>query len=688
MRQPHRIGKAILGSGKRALLWLLLLAAAWSLSACAWLPQGAPAGKAGPDLTLLSLPAYDDPEADGQSDAAHGAEYMPVDLFLDGTQNMGGINPGTASMYPHFGRKYREGGFHYRYGNYVGWYENLLTAFLSAMGETRVRALRYGNETVPEETLAAHGLTATDAAQRAAIWRDMHTVAHAVTPALFKSMSAEDMSGSFYALGAPAWLNRIPLLDAAALENPALASGMDAALAEAAAGIAAGDARYRLDAGAQEDNSALLSALAQIDTGRLTIITADPASIRRVSGTDAGGKPLAFVEGLLRQAGVFDQGLTVGVLDFQLDYLGQMATFTTADLSEPLLWGRVIIDERKLTFENLGVMPRRLLTLVIGTKAKVSGFIDRLDAAIAADSAFKGLRGPQNGELSYTANGQTVTQQPFTFQWNHTLIARPGMGLYTQHTPGAALQTDGAAGAQAGTASSGLPLLTLTPDSAGLQPDRTVTVRLPIREGAEGAKLDVSRLSGAGIKALSSLLLSDVLPNRPGQAATGQTIVYRDKQYVFTQGKQGDGFTLAGVRLEDGALVCELRIAGALLKPGYYRLRLSADATGEQVAWEPVDWIDGPGSVSASVTEAQIYAWETFTAAMTQYDRDAKGLPKMFAHAWGGFTDKLYHGLRVPDFPPVYRNVRLKELVDQLRAAAASDQSPLIRYAFEVYVTQ
>ena len=51
-------------------------------------------------------------------------------------------------------------------------------------------------------------------------------------------------------------------------------------------------------------------------------------------------------------------------------------------------------------------------------------------------------------------------------------------------------------------------------------------------------------------------------------------------------------------------------------------------------------------------------------------------------------TDKLYHGLTVPDFPPVYRNVRLKDLVDQLRAAAASDQSPLIRYAFEVFVTQ
>ena len=71
---------------------------------------------------------------------------------------------------------------------------------------------------------------------------------------------------------------------------------------------------------------------------------------------------------------------------------------------------------------------------------------------------------------------------------------------------------------------------------------------------------------------------------------------------------------------------------------------------------------------------------------MTEYDRDSKSLPRIFQHAWGPFTEKLYHGLRVPDFPPVYRSVRLKELFAQLRAAAASDVSPLIRYTFEVFV--
>lgn len=677
------------GAARRMALFLLLVFTAFALTACALLAGETQPQAAGPNLALLSLPAYADPEAQEEETAAGGAEYMPVDLWLDGTQNMGGINPNTKSMYPHFGRKYREGGFHYRYQNRVGWYENILNAFLTAVGDTRVRALRYGNETVPDAVLAVNGLATEDAAQRAAIWRDMRTVAQTVNPGLFRQMSKEDMAESFYALGATAWVNRIAELNPQELENPALAAAMEAALDETAAGAAAGDARFILQAGANQENCALYSALSNLDTGRLSIITVDPASIRRVSGTDASGTPVAYYEQLLREAGVFDLGLAVGVLDFQLDYMGQMGSFTTAVFTEPLVWGRVILNERKQTFENVGVMPRRMLTLVIGTRAKVNGFIEKLDKAIEADSALKGLRGPENGELTYTAQGQTVTQQPFTFAWNHTVITRPGMGLYTQYTQGAQMEADGAAegGAQVTTASSGLPLLRLTPDAAGSQPDRTVTVRLPIAEAEGGAKLDVSALSGAGIKPLASLLLTDVLPNTPDAEATGgQSIVYRDKRYVFTKGAQGDAFTLQSITLEDDALTCVLAIHGDQLSPGYYRLRLTADVTGEQVAWENVPWIDGADSVSASITEGQLYAWETFTAAMTQYDRDAKGLPRMFAHAWGGYTEKLYHGLTVPDFPPVYQNVRLSELVTQLRAAAASDQSPLIRYAFEVFV--
>ena len=155
-------------------------------------------------------------------------------------------------------------------------------------------------------------------------------------------------------------------------------------------------------------------------------------------------------------------------------------------------------------------------------------------------------------------------------------------------------------------------------------------------------------------------------------------------QPVTPAGADASAFRLGEIRRDGDFLVCTLQVSGASLKTGLYRLRLAADVTGDQVAWESVPWIDGDQSVGATVTDADVYAWETFTAAMTAYDRDAKGLPKMFAHAWGGATDKLYHGLRVPDFPPVYRSVGLAELAAQVRAAAASDTRPLIRFTFEV----
>ena len=686
---------AALRPGKRAALLLVLAAALFALSGCAALKtlvgDAAPAtsAAAGPNLNLLDLPAYDDPDASDTGVSASGAEYMPVDLWLDATQTMGGIDTNDVSMYPHTGKKYREGGFHYRYGAQTGWYESLLRDFLAAAGETRVRALRFGNETMPDAFLASYGLSADSDEAAASIWRDLHTVATDANERLFSQFSAEDMAGSFYSLGSPAWLNRQQALDPTALENPALAPAMDAALSAQTLAISEGQSGFVLDGGADGAACAFLTALRNIDASRLSVITVDPAAMRKLAGSDASGKPLAYYEQALRDLGVFDRGLCVGVLDFQLDYLGQMSTFTTAALSEPLVWGRVILDEKKQTFERLGVMPRRLITLVIGTRARVNALIERLGEAIDSDRTLKGLRGPENGELTYAAEGETVTQQPFAFEWNHTVIARPGMGYYTQHTEGSALSVAGADDAeptQAGTGADGLPQLTLTADANGTMPDAELTVRLPVEKSADGATLDVSHLTGARIQPVVSLLLAQTLPNTPANAAdrSGQTIAYRDALYRFTLGAEADAFTLESVVREGDELVCRIDVHGDRLKSGFYRLLLAADATGDQVAWETVPWIDGEHSVSAAVTDAEVYAWETFAAAATEYDRDTKGLPKMFQHAWGPYTDKLYHGLRVPDFPPVYRSVGLSELVGQIRAAAASDTSPLIRYAFEL----
>lgn len=668
----------------RAALLCALLVAGGSLGACT-LPQSAAPQAAGPDLRQVTLPAYvenNQPASDAQ---AGGDDFALVDFWLDATQNMGGVNPNALSIFPHYGKKYREGGFHYHYGSRAGWYETLLGDFLTAADDARVRTLRYGNEQIPDALLDRYGLLPGGTAARASVWRDLHTVAQETDEGFFKTLGAEDMSQSFYALGAAAWLTRAAALDPAMLENPALQQPMADAQAEQAAALAAGDASCLIAAGRNEENCALYAALPNLDLRRLSVITIDPTSLRRVTGTDESGRAVAYYQQQLAAMGVFEAGLCVGVLDFQLDYMGQMATFSTASFSAPLLWGRVIYDKRTQAFENLGVMPRRLITLVVGTRERVDGFLSRLDAAISADRGLRGLRGPENGELLYTADGQTVTQQPFAFAWNHTVIERPGMGLYTQRTPGAAIAADEA---QTATALSGLPMLTFT-GGGSAQPGRTVTITLPVTHSADGAALDVSRLTGASLRVENSVLLSQVKDNSPAlpaPAANEQTVLYRDKAYVFSEGAENGAFTLDSITLEGDALRVTLRVDGSLLKTGYYRIQLSADATGEQVAWAPVSWIDGAESVSVSVSDVQLYEWETFTVAMAEYESQAKSLTRMFQHAWGGYTDKLYHGLRVPDFPPVYRSPRLAELVAQLRAAAAAEVSPLIRYTFEVFV--
>ncbi|MCE5343128.1 MAG: hypothetical protein LLF96_06000 [Eubacteriales bacterium] len=683
--------------GKRLALACMLVLLCALLSGCAALEvlsTPAPAAdtvSAGPNLGLLALPTYENAEAENPSETSSGSGYANVDLWLDATQNMGGISTVKSSMYPHSGRKYREGGFQYHYGNTVGWYESLLRDFLAAAGETHVRTLRYGNETLSDAFLAAAGLTGTDGQVTASVWRDLHTSQVDTNASFFSGLAGEDMASSFYALGSAAWVNRLSALASSDLENPTLTDAMSAALDQQIAGIAQKDDSFILQQGRDGEQCALLSALANIDTDKLSVITVDPASLRKTSGADAQGQPIAYYGQVLQALGVFDKGLCVGMLDFQLDYLGQLSTISTATLSEPLIWGHIILNEKKL----LGVMPRRMLTLVIGTRARVDAFIQSLTQLIDADVTLKGLRGTQDEELSYAAGGQTVASQPFGFAWNATVIARPSMGYYSQHTEGVVLtaETTGAsaAGATVATGENDVALVSLTPNTEGKQPDRTLNISFPLLSGEDGASLDVSRLGKAGLETLDTILLSQTQENTSENLAAAEangqeTVAYRDMLYLFSRGTESDAFSITSITVQNGMLVCTVAVNGEALKSGYYRLRLTADATGEQVAWESVPWIDGEQSVSASVTDADVYAWETFTAAITQFDRDSKGLPKMFRNAWGPYTTDLYHGLAVPACPPVYKSIHLAELAAQFRGAAAADESALIRCVFEVFV--
>ncbi len=130
----------------RRMLLALLLCAALLLTACG-LPgapdafSGADSASAAPDLRLLEWPAMSDAVPDETEAPASGAPLL-VDLWLDASQVMGGINIHEESVYPHFSRKYREGGFHYRYGSQVGMYEGVLRCLLAAAEGSRVRVLR------------------------------------------------------------------------------------------------------------------------------------------------------------------------------------------------------------------------------------------------------------------------------------------------------------------------------------------------------------------------------------------------------------------------------------------------------------------------------------------------------------------------------------------------------------------
>ena len=134
---------------RKTILWTLLAAMLFCLTGCAAL-DSLSVSAVQPDLRLLSRPVYEEPSKPVITEES-GAYQL--DLWLDASQTMGGINPQTESMYPHASRRYREGGFHYRFENTTGMYETVLRCMLSSAEGSRVRLLRCGNERLPDAFL-------------------------------------------------------------------------------------------------------------------------------------------------------------------------------------------------------------------------------------------------------------------------------------------------------------------------------------------------------------------------------------------------------------------------------------------------------------------------------------------------------------------------------------------------------
>ena len=388
----------------RRMLLALLLCAALLLTACG-LPgapdafSGADSASAAPDLRLLEWPAMSDAVPDETEAPASGAPLL-VDLWLDASQVMGGINIHEESVYPHFSRKYREGGFHYRYGSQVGMYEGVLRCLLAAAEGSRVRVLRAGNERLPDETLDA--LAGSGAEARASVTRDLLTCAVNPLPSFFAGLSAEDMEGSFYDLGTP-MLNKLRALDASSLENPSLAPAMADALDAQIAAIQSGETDgYVADGDA---DAPLMYALENLDFTRLSVITCDPATLRRLSTVEADGTPVDAVTELLKARGVFDAGLCVQLYAFVLDYMGQMSSFGAADICRAASLGPAGLRQRRSELRS-GAAHAAHADHAGGGNARAGGPLHRAAGRRAGD--LRGAQGPArpSGGPAYLYRGR------------------------------------------------------------------------------------------------------------------------------------------------------------------------------------------------------------------------------------------------------------------------------------------
>ena len=141
-----------------------------------------PALAASPDLGTLRYTPPQAPTAELSETTQPGNRVIPLDLWMDATPNMGGINLVEDTLYPTgSSAKYYQGGFHYlwqdNYREFHGWYVDLLTALPELLGPQRsqVRVLRYDDGLFSPELLDRHGLTASTLEAAASLQRDLRT---------------------------------------------------------------------------------------------------------------------------------------------------------------------------------------------------------------------------------------------------------------------------------------------------------------------------------------------------------------------------------------------------------------------------------------------------------------------------------------------------------------------------------
>jgi len=689
----------------------VLCCAVFMLTGCTVVELQGETTPAEPNLGMLFMAPYQEAEeiAESRAEERSSSRYQ-VDLWLDGSQLMGGVNPHASNIYPHFSPQYREGGFHYRFNDTVGWYQRVLTSMLEAAAENWVRVLRFGNERLPDSLFKEEGLAPQDAspATLRSLRRDLFTYAIRPLRSVFDGMSAENMKNSFYCLGS-IQMNQMSRFEADGgieLENPNMVAQMDALLNRVIQRLTdkeGPDPDLLAHQSREGDDYPLLYALENIDLSRLSVIVFDPAGIRNLSRMATAGSWSTYVEELLVNLGVFDRGLAVGLYAFQMDYMGQMASVSAADLSEPFIWGKPLYNKTRPFNLYAAPMPRIAMALVIGPEERVQDYMGKLDGMLekigknSPEGAEEEKRGPLNGELTYGRSGVLAIQELFAFEYWNTLIVRPSGEHYSQHTSNVTLTV--AEGDGWVEERNGLQTVILSPQENGGYMDRTLRLSFPRQGDGQWIETDYSTLENACVEVTSTILLAEILPNIPSTArepAKGEQIItFRDRLYIYTHrdnpfgsDSKGSPFTLKTMEPSgDGQeMACTLEVEGSILEAGYYRLEVQADLPGNGVEWVSVDWIDGDISQAAPIPDPnEVAHWEAFSAEMARYEKDRRYVIPEFEHAWGTKVPKRY-SVSVPDCPPVEKAIGLVELTNQIRNAATQDERVFMRYVFDIFV--
>ena len=354
-----------------------------------------PALAASPDLGTLRYIPPQAPTAELSETTQPGNRVIPLDLWMDATPNMGGINLVEDTLYPTgSSAKYYQGGFHYlwqdNYREFHGWYVDLLTALPELLGPQRsqVRVLRYDDGLFSPELLDRHGLTASTLEAAASLQRDLRTWATRATGETFTEM-VQPGPENFYAPGTASAARA----DQVQLENPAQAQALLAAQQEGLALQQAGDPSALVNR--EEGGSHLLTALRYLDPTHLNLITLDTWSLGSLDAVVDGQltDPYAAV---LAERGFFDGGDTaMTVFALRMDYVGAITSFAWETPAEALQWGRLSRGNSGLWREC--AMPRCMLLLLLGPQSEVAETAQRLDALFAGE-VFTQVRGFQDGD--------------------------------------------------------------------------------------------------------------------------------------------------------------------------------------------------------------------------------------------------------------------------------------------------